>query len=286
MRSSVETSANWSNDSDDNTNWWQSVAASTPLAEGVRFFGNAGVLEASDPIRDATRVGGEAGVSVAIGQLQLTGAGGARRLNPDLAESRTAATYRGRASFRPIPEVGLSAGYARYPFDEIAALIERNLDLETMDAGFDAAIARGLELYASGGEVWFSDGNNRAFGLAGVTQALRRRFFIGGFGRIMSDEERGVGYFSPDRFYLLEGQAGYKLEAGLWSGGLSGGLGAQQVGREGATQNEWHVEARLARRWGAGNRIEIFGLVTNSALSSTTGAFRYRSAGIMLRLGV
>ncbi len=285
-RSTVETSANWSNDSDANTNWWQGVAASAPVAEGVRLFGNAGVLEASDPIRDANRVGGEAGLSLAIGKIQLSGAGGARRLNPDFAESRTAATYRSRASYRPVPEFGMSVGYARYPFDEIAALIERDLDLETVDAGFDGTLARGLELYGSGGEVWFSDGNNRTFGLGGLTQTLRRWFFVGVFGRIMSDDERGIGYFSPDRFYLLEGQAGYNLETGSWAGRLSGGLGGQQIGRRGTGQSEWHIEGRLARRWGAGNRIEIFGLVTNSAVSSTTGAFRYRSAGITLRLGI
>jgi tetratricopeptide (TPR) repeat protein len=285
-RSAVETSANWSNDSDDNTNWWQSVAASAPLAEGLRLFGNAGILEASDPIRDATRVGGEAGLSLAIGKIQLTGAAGARRLNPDFAESRTAATYRARASYRPVPEFGLSVGYGRYPFDEIAALIGRNLNLETADGGFDGRLRRGLEIYGSGGEVWFSDGNNRAFGLAGLTQTLRRHFFLGVFGRVMGDEERGIGYFSPDRFYLLEGQAGYNLDTGPWSGRLSGGLGAQQIGRDGDEQTEWHIEGRLARRWGVGNRIEIFGLVTNSAVSSTTGAFRYRSAGITLRLGI
>jgi tetratricopeptide (TPR) repeat protein len=285
-RSAVETSANWSNDSDDNTNWWQSVAASAPLAGGLRVFGNAGVLEASDPLRDATRIGGEAGLSVAIGKVQLTGAGGAQRLNPEFAGTRTAATYRGRAGYRPVPEFGLSAGYARYPFDEIAALIERDLDLETLDAGFDGTIARGLELYGSGGEIWFSDGNNRSFGLGGVTQTIRRRFFVGAFGRIMSDSERGIGYFSPDRFYLLEGQAGYSLEVKRWTARVSGGLGGQQIGRRGAVQTEWHIEGRLARGWGAGNRIEIFGLVTNSAVSSTTGAFRYRSAGITLRLGI
>jgi tetratricopeptide (TPR) repeat protein len=285
-RSAVETSANWNNDSDDNTNWWQSVAASAPLADGARLFGNVGLLEATDPLRDATRVGGEAGLSVAIGKVQLTGAGGARRLNPEFAESRTTATYRGSASYRPVPEFGLSVGYARYPFDEIAALIERDLDLETLDAGFDGTLARGLDLYGSGGQVWFSDGNTRTYGLAGATQAIWRRFFVGVFGRIMSDTKRGVGYFSPDRFYLLEGQVGYNFESGPWAGRLSGGLGGQQIGRNGAGQSEWHVDGRVVRRWGAGNRVEIFGLVTNSAVSSTTGAFRYRSAGITLRVGI
>ena len=43
----------------------------TPRA-GVRAFGNVGLLEASDPARDATRIGGEAGLSWAIGGLQLS----------------------------------------------------------------------------------------------------------------------------------------------------------------------------------------------------------------------
>ncbi len=46
------------------------------------------------------------------------------------------------------------------------------------------------------------------------------------------------------------------------------------------------MEARLGRRWGDGNRVEGFGGVTNSAVSSTTGAFRYRTAGVLLRLGL
>jgi hypothetical protein len=39
-------------------------------------------------------------------------------------------------------------------------------------------------------------------------------------------------------------------------------------------------------RWGAGNRVELFGLITNSAVSSTSGAFRYRSAGLLARLAL
>ena len=73
MRPSTEVSANWSNDSDRNTNFWQTLGASAPLAPGVRLFGNVGALEASDPVRDASRVGGEAGLSWAIGDLQFTG---------------------------------------------------------------------------------------------------------------------------------------------------------------------------------------------------------------------
>ena len=111
-------------------------------------------------------------------------------------------------------------------------------------------------------------------------------FFLGAYGRTLSYERRGAGYFSPDRFRLLEGQAGYRLDRGAWDGRLSGGLGAQQIGRDGSAQTEWHGEVRLGRRWGAGNRLDVFGTVTNSAVSSTSGAFRYRSAGVALRLGL
>jgi hypothetical protein len=122
--------------------------------------------------------------------------------------------------------------------------------------------------------------------LLGLTQKIRRYFFVGLFGRTLSYERRGVGYFSPDRFSVLEATGGYNLERKSWIGGLSGGLGAQQIGERGAAQTEWHIEGRLGRRWGVGNRVELFGLITNSAVSSTSGAFRYRSAGVSLRLGL
>lgn len=286
VRPGVESSANWSNDSDRNTTFSQTVSASALLADGVRVFGSAGALEASDPVRDATRVGGEAGLSYTFGKVRLSAAGGARRLDPELAESRTSETYRAQASVRPVPAFGLSAGYFRAPFDEIAALIERELDLEALDGGFDVTAAPGLSLVASGGGAWFSDGNSRTSAMASITRTFRRRFFVGLFGRTLSYEERGIGYFSPDRFSVLEAQAGYNLDSRRWEGRFGGGLGAQQIGERGEAQSEWHLEARLARRWGVGNRIEAFGLITNSAVSSTTGAFRYRSAGVLVRVGL
>jgi tetratricopeptide (TPR) repeat protein len=283
---STEVSANWSNDSDRNTNYWQTLGASAPLASGFRVFGNVGALEASDPVRDASRVGGEAGLSWAVGSLQLTAAAGARRLSPDTAAPRTAATYRGRASWRPVPRFGVSVGYGRAPFDEIASLMERGLDLESVDAGLDATLARGLSIYGGGGGVWFSDGNHRTSVGVGVTQSLPKRFFVGAYGRTLAYEQKGLGYFSPDRFRLLEGLAGYNLENGQWDGRFSGGLGAQEIGRGGVAQSEWHLEVRVGRRWGAGNRLDVFGAVTNSAVSSTSGAFRYRTAGVSVRLGL
>jgi hypothetical protein len=180
----------------------------------------------------------------------------------------------------------VSLGYARAPFDEIAALMERDLDLESVDAGLDATVARGLSIYGGGGGVWFSDGNHRTNASVGVTQSLPKRFFVGAYGRTLAYQRRGLGYFSPDRFRLLEGLAGYNLDAGRWDGRFSAGFGAQQISRGGAAQSEWHLDARLGRRWGVGNRLDVFGAVTNSAVSSTSGAFRYRTAGVSVRLGL
>lgn len=285
-RPAAEGTANWSNDSDHNTSFWQTLSASGSPGAGVGVFGSVTALETSDPILDATRVGGEAGVSLALGRVQLLGAAGARRLVPEVADPRTAATYRGRLGYRPVPGFGLSVGYSRAPFDEIASLMERDLDLELLEGGFDARPFAGFSVYAAGSRLWLSDGNSRNGVLGGLTQKINRRFSVGLFGRTLSYEQPGEGYFSPDRFSVLEATAGYGIETVSWTASLGGGLGAQQVGKRGSTQSEWHIEGRLGRRWGLGNRVEMFGLVTNSAVSSTTGAFRYRSAGLLVRLGL
>jgi tetratricopeptide (TPR) repeat protein len=283
---SVETSANWSNDSDHNTSFWQSMVGSARVTPGAGIFGSVNALETSDRVRQGTRVGGELGVSLATGPLRLSGAAGARRLDAEFAGVRTAATYRVQARFRPASSLGVGLGYSRVTFDEIAALIERELDMELLEGGFDARPLKGLTIYGGGDELWLNDGNNRWSVSVGITQKLFRRFFIGTFGRMLAYERRGIGYFSPDRFALGEGIAGYNLERGYWIGSFSGGVGAQQIGEGGAAQSEWHAEVRLGRRWGGGNKVELFGLITNSAVSSTTGAFRFGSAGMLLRLGL
>ncbi len=285
-RPTVESSANWSNDSDDNTRFGQTLSATASLVEGVGVTGTVNALETSDPLREATRVGAEAGISVRSGALQISGGVGARRLYPEIAAARTSATYHAGASFRPIPQLGLSVGYSRSPFDEIAGLIERGLDIELLEGGADVRPTSRLTVYGGAGTLWISDGNHRTSFVGGANQKLGRQFFIGLLGRTLSYEQRGTGYFSPDRFSVLEGVAGFTHETRSWLAYLSGGLGAQKVGARGATQTEWHVEGRVGPRWGIGNRIELFGLITNSAVSSTTGAFRYRAAGLSMRLGL
>lgn len=284
--SSVELSAFWSNDSDDNTSFWQTLGFTAPLGGGVALFASVNALETSDPVRNAMRIGGEAGGSWRKGGLHLSGAAGARRLMPEVAPDRTVATYRARAGLRPVPRLGLSVGYSRLPFDETALLIERGIDMESLEGGFDLKPAGGLTVYGGAGGLWLSDGNSRINFSGGLNQKIGRKLFVGVFGRTLSYEERGIGYFSPDRFSVLEGVAGLDHESRTLLASLSGGLGAQQVGEEGAAQTAWHLEGRVGPRWGSGNRIEVFGLVTNSAVSSTTGAFRYRSAGVTVRLAL
>jgi tetratricopeptide (TPR) repeat protein len=286
IRPSAEASANWSNDSDKNTSFWQTLGSTAALGRGAALFGSVNALETSDPVRDASRVGGEAGLSYRAGTLQLQGAAGARRLTPEVAPTRTAGTYRARVTYRPVPRLGASLAYSRAPFDEIATLIERGLDLESLEGGLDLKPTSGLTIFGGAGALWLSDGNSRTSFSAGLNQKLARSLVFGLFGRTLSYDQRGIGYFSPDRFSVLEGIAGYTRERGSWSISLSGGLGAQQVGDRGAAQSEWHLEGRTGPHWGSGNRIELFGLITNSAVSSTTGAFRYRAAGLIARLGL
>ncbi len=52
---SLEVSANWNNDSDRNTNFLETLSFTSPIAGSLRFLANATGLEASDPLRDATR---------------------------------------------------------------------------------------------------------------------------------------------------------------------------------------------------------------------------------------
>ena len=285
-RPAAEVAAAWSNDSDRNTSFWQTLGTTIQAGDHLTVTGSVNALETSDPIRDGRRLGAEGGLSVTLGSVTLSGAGGARRIMPELAPSRTSATYRGRLGFRPSSLIRFQLGYSRLPFDEIAALMERALDMEVFDAGFDARPFRGFSLYGSGSRLWLSDGNSRSGVAAGISQKFGRRLSLGMFGRRLSYERRVIGYFSPDRFSVLEGTAVYSVESRTWGGSMGGGLGAQQVGEDGTAQTEWHIEGRVGRGWGVGNRVELFGLITNSAVSSTTGAFRYRSAGVNVRLGL
>ncbi len=213
---SLEVSANWNNDSDRNTNFLETLSFTSPIAGSLRFLANVTGLEASDPLRDATRVGGEGGLAWSIGRLTASALAGARRLDPEIGPSRTEATYRGSVSLRPSPRFGIGAGYARYPYDDIASLFERDLTIESLEAGFDAHSASGLLVTGGGGGLWLSDGNRRLDAHATVLQEIGRHLAIGASGRALGYRDVGVGYFSPNRFHLLEGNR--RLESGTTVG--------------------------------------------------------------------
>ncbi|MGH7658814.1 MAG: tetratricopeptide repeat protein, partial [Gemmatimonadales bacterium] len=63
LRPRVELQAGFSDDSDDNLAYWQTGTLSSYLSEGLSGFLTVGALEASDPVRDATRLMVEGGAS-------------------------------------------------------------------------------------------------------------------------------------------------------------------------------------------------------------------------------
>ncbi len=285
LRPQPELTLGWSNDSDNNTTWWQSLGASYMLVDGVVLTGSVGALQASDPVRDASRVGAEAGVIYGLGDLRLTGALGARRLSPDTGAARTAGTVRLAAAYR-LGRAGIGLGYAHYPFDETALLIGRNLDLDVIEASGDGVLRPGLVLGAGASFTALSDDNSRTAGILTLTQTLRRDFFVGIMARALGYDFKGVGYFSPDRFTVYEARGGYTRSTLPWTGRISGGLGVQQIGTGSDFQGEWHLEGRIGRHWGSDNVVEVFAGISNSAESSTTGAFEYRTAGVVVRVGI
>lgn len=282
----VEFTAGFSKDSDENLAYWQTGTLSSYLSGGLSGFFTIGALEASDPVRDASRIVIEGGANWARGNFQISGALGARRLNPDSGPGRTEPTYRVGLSYRFLPRAGAGISYAHYPFDETALLIGRDLDLDVVETTADVEITNNLLLGVGGGHAWLSDDNTRTWGIAALTQTIRRDFFVGVMGRRLTYSRTVAGYFSPDRFTLFEGRAGYSHEGPRWIARLAGGLGTQQIGEDADIQTVWHAEARFGRIWNIVNRAEIFGELTNSAASSTTGAFRYGRAGVVVMIGL
>jgi hypothetical protein len=244
-----------------------------------------GALETSDPFRDATRLSVEAGGSYGMGKFYATAALGLRTLSPETGASRTEGTYRLSGGYR-LGSAGVGIGFAHYPFDETALLIERNLDVDALEVSGDATLSPGLTLGAGAGFAWLSDDNSRTSGILTLTRTIKRDFFVGVMARALGYDFKGLGYFSPDWFSVYEARAGYSRSGTLWTGRISGGLGVQQVGSGARVQSEWHLEGRVGRKWGLMNSLELFAGISNSAESSTTGAFEYRTAGMVVRLGL
>ena len=288
-RPAAELSAGWNNDSDDNTSWWQNVGLSAPIGDRVRAFASAGAQQSSDPVRDADRLRAEGGLTATPGRATLTLAGGASRLSA-AGFRRTEPTARAAVRYRLAPRSSLGASYSHQPFDETAQLIGSGIDIDAVEGSAEFGAGGGLALTAGGGGAWFSDGNDRYAVFGAATLTVAERFFVGATARQMGYGFRGTGYFSPDRFRIAEGRAGWTYRSPDWTVRVSGGLGAQQAFRGADAQAEWHGEARFGRGWGPGgvdrNTIELFGGISSSLESSASGAFRYRTAGLRVSIGL
>ena len=283
-RGAVEVGAGWNTDSDENTNWWQTIGMTVPLDEVIRFTALAGAQESRDPLREGTRLLGELGVRWSARHIGFTAAGGVRRLEPEPGDSRNEETYRAVVSTES-RRIVAALSLAHLPFDETAQLIGSGLDIDVLEGAADITLRRGLVLGAGGGWMGVSDDNTRYSATASLTQALAGRFFVGVHARQMGFDFRGTGYFSPDRFRLAEGRAGWTHSGGWWDARVSGGVGVQQAFEGADVQGEWHVEARVGRRWARGV-LELFGNVTNSLERSTTGAYRSGAAGVRVGVGL
>lgn len=285
-RARVEIGFGVIHDSDDNDAWWQTLESSLQVAAGLRGFASLGAYEARDPLREAKRYSGEVGASFNRGEATLTGAVGARRLTSDFGTDRSLGTWRASASYRLTPTAGAGLGYAHYSIDETAFLVGNDLNIDELSADGDVELQRNLTLGLGAGLGYLSDGNHRRSAVVAVTARLTPRARVGFFGRGLWYDFHGTGYFSPDHFLLGEARGSYTHNIQRWEGKLSGGLGLQDSGAGGSTSAEWHVDLRIARRWGTINEVALSGGVTNSALSSATGAYRYYTATLSARVGL
>jgi tetratricopeptide (TPR) repeat protein len=286
-QAAVDVSLGWSDDSDDNQMWWQVVSASTPVSNRVRGFGSVGAYEGSStPAVTAARGTAEFGATYTQSNWSLTGAFGVQGLWPDSGASRSVLTGRVGVTGRVRPALNIGLSYARFPFAETAYLIGAGIDVDQVDASLDAPLGSRLTLSAGGGTGWFSDGNQRTSAVLAVTKQLPRHFFAGGLVRMLWYAEPGVGYFSPDRFTVLEGRGGYARTGQDWETRVSGGVGTQQIGLDGGWQFEGHLEGRAIWWFASTNRLEAFAGISNSAALSATGAYRWGTAGLVVRLGL
>ena len=282
----LEPTLGWSHDSDDNTAWWETVRVSMFLADGLQGFANVGLAQLSDPTRQANRAGGEAGLRYNVGDFGVTGAVGVRHLSSDFASDQTPATWRGGLSYRLSPGAGIGVGYAHYPFDETAFLAGQKLIVDELSADGDVNLREDITLGLGGGFGWFSDDNQRHSFVVSVTKRFPPQWTAGLFGRLLGYDHQGQGYFSPDRYLTGEARGSFTQTWTGWEGRLGAGLGVQQTFEGATVQSEWHLDGRLARKWGVANEVALSLGYTNSAASSTTGAFRYFTGSLSARIGL
>jgi tetratricopeptide (TPR) repeat protein len=272
-----------SQDSDRNLVWDRTFSVTTALGDGLRGFVGGGSTQASDPARDATRTSGEIGGSYASGAFQAGGAVGARRLDSNAAADRSTNLYRGTVSARR-GAVGVGIGASRHSFDESALLIGSGLDVREIEGNVEAR-RRSLTVSGNLGLARLSDGNARRWGVLSAMESWGHGWSAGMLLRLSRHDMRGVGYFSPDRFVVAEARGGFSWQRRKWESTTRGGVGLQQVGSQSLGQFQGHFEQSIAYSWAAISRVELSLGASNSASSSTTGAYGSFTSALAARFG-
>ncbi|MEO8030351.1 MAG: tetratricopeptide repeat protein [Gemmatimonadota bacterium] len=287
LASWLELTVGWSHDSDENTDWWQTASVNFPLAESVRGVVTVGLQEVSAPDGHGTRPLTEAGAVWSQGSTSLGATLGIRSLMPSGGSSHTVATGRVFGRERMSPGAALGATVYWEPFDATLALLRDPVSVFGVDLDADLKPGRKLSLGLGGGTAWTNDGNHRWSAVAVLMRQLGSDLSVGGAGRILSYDHRAAHYFSPELYWYLEGRGAWTHRfSAVWEVRLAAGLGVQQIDGGSALQSQWHAEGRLARRFGAINEVALSAGLSNSASSSTTGAYRYYTIQLAARLGL
>ena len=285
----TDVEVDWSDDSDGDQNVWTLASQGLALSDALTATTTVGYLGASDAIRHANRKLAEFGVAGTGDGFRVNAGLGVRTLDPDTqgVPDRAVLTARVGASMQigPIANVGISA--ARIPFDEIASVLARSIDLTSVDANADLTLWTHGLVSLGAGTLGFSDGNRRTNFTIRASQRTPDRPWYGVFARSMGFAETLPGeYFSPGHFLLYEAQGGWDHDNPEWTTSIGGGLGSQKVDTGRPWQVEYHVEGRLGRHWKGGNSLALTAGLSTSAASSAAassgvGAFHYSTLGLV-----
>jgi len=293
IRPSVRTTVDGAGDSDGNRFVAQEAYYEASLSTAVRGTLRAGWRHASLGPNAGASYGAGGQLSAPLGAKAAVQAGlGVRRLDPGGgAAGTTPLTAALGLRFRPGRDVAGGIGYSRAPFDETATLIASGLVVNALDGSVDVAPSSHWSVSGGGGGAWLSDGNRRYAAVAAVLARVLPGVQVGPFARVMGYRQRGSGYFSPNRFLVLEGRVTADWRRTRWGVRADGGVGSQQVFQGAAHQLEWHMSLTLTRGWGASNEIALVGLVTNSAAAAaigktSTAGFSYRTLGLRFQQGL
>lgn len=273
----------WSEDSDGDRNEWTLGTQPLPLTDRLTATTTVGLLNASDPVRNANRKLGEFSLAATGDAFRATAAIGARTLDPDTpgVPDRAVFTARLSGTLQVSSKASVTVSAARFPFDEIASLLARHIDLTSVDANSDITVWPHGSMGLGVGTLGFSDGNRRMTYTLRLSERLPNKPWFGILTREMGFAETIPGYFSPRHFQLYEAQGGWDHDTDKWTTSIGGGVGTQDVDTGKPWQLEYHFEGKFGRRWKSGSSVALTGGVSTSAAASAVGAFHYSTLGIV-----